>query len=208
MSRRHQGGLLVSVLMLAACTAPAPLPDFRYYALPEPTAVPAAGKPLFDVPVVIDYLRAEGVRGERPILYTSAADRIKLLQYHYQLWSEPPTTLTQQFLIRKLESARIAPLVTDQLSLRLPALRFTGDLLRFERVRNGESWSAAVELRLRAVSARGEMPLLDRAYRVEIPATDQNLESSVAAFQQALDRIGEELIEDLRALPPQPAAAG
>lgn len=207
MSRLRRGGWLPAVLFLTACTAPSPLPDFRYYALPEPTAVPAMAKPLFGFPVVIDYLRAEGVRGERPILYTSASDRIKLLQYHYQLWSEPPTTLVQQFLIRKLDGSRMAPLVTDQLSLRLAALRFTGDLLRFERVRIGEQWSAAVEVRLRALSSHGEMPLLDRAYRAEVPAADENLESSVAAFQQALDRIGDQLIDDLRALPPQPAPA-
>lgn len=204
---RQRNWWSLGILWLTACSAPQPLPDFRYYALPEPTRVEPLAQPRFDVPLVIDYLRADGVRGERPILYTSAADRIKLLQYHYQLWSEPPTTLVQQFLLRKLDSRRVAPLVTDQLTLRLPAVRITGDLLRFERARNGESWSAAVSVRLRALYDRGEMPLLDRAYSAEIPAADGNLESSVAAFQQALDHIGDDLLKDLEQIdwPPSPA---
>jgi cholesterol transport system auxiliary component len=206
--KRHRLGWLALTAWLAGCTAPQPLPDFRYYALPAPTPVAPMARPKFDVPVVVDYLRAEGVRGERPILYTSAADRIKLLQYHYQLWSEPPTTLVQQFLIQKLESSRLSPLVTDQLSLRLRAVRLTGDLLRFERTRYGESWSAAVTVRLRALHGLGEMPLLDRAYSAEVPAADGNLESSVAAFQQALDRIGDDLLKDLQKIElPQPAPA-
>lgn len=201
--------VLASAILLSGCGALEPLPDFRYYALPSHSPVQKQAEPSLPVPLVIESLRTDGVRGERPILYTSAVDRVKLLQYHYQLWSEPPTTLVQQFLLHKLGDAGIASLVTDSLSLREPAWRISGALTRFERIRSDTGWAAQVEMRLR-VSDGSTLPLLDQHFHAEVPASDENLETSIAAFSQALDQISDELLRELQRLPkvaPAPTRA-
>jgi ABC-type uncharacterized transport system auxiliary subunit len=196
--------LIVLIVLLAACAAPSPLPDFRYYTLPGPELIePVAAAPKLDLPLVVGDLRASGVRGERPILYSSSADRTRLLQYHYQLWSEPPTVLVRDSLLRTLEKSAISTLVTDRLSMREPAVRLSGELTRFDRMRSGGGWSAAVEMRLRASLGNESMPLIDRRYFAEIKASDELLENSIAAFRQALDQISAELLSDLRAVAPQ-----
>ena len=188
-------------LLLNACSAPAPLPDFRYFTLPLPAPVERVPQPLA-LPLVLEPLRASGIRGERPILYNSQADRAKLLQYHYQLWAEPPTTMVQDQLLRMLEQAQVSTLVTDRLSPRESALRVSGELLRFERQREGEVWAAQVELRLRAQADGQVRPLFERRFTARVLAPDALLESSVRAFGQALDQIGAELLQALRGLPP------
>jgi ABC-type uncharacterized transport system auxiliary subunit len=193
--------LLLLAVLLGGCAAPTLLPDFRYYTLPESSVLAAAQTPLA-LPLVIGDLRASGVRGERPILYSSSAERTRLLQYHYQLWSEPPTVLVVDSMLRGLNRAGIAPLVTDRLSMREPAVRISGELTRFDRMRKGEGWTAAVEIRLRANLANEALPLLDRRYFAEIDAADDLLESSVAAFRTALDQIQTELIIDLAKVAP------
>lgn len=199
--------LLLLVLLLGACATPTPLPDFRYYTLPAPVATESAADLVkLDLPLVVGDLRASGIRGERPILYSSSADRSRLLQYHYQLWSEPPTVLVRDSLLRTLEQSAISALVTDRLSMREPAVRLSGELTRFERMRQGEGWSAAVELRLRASLGNEAMPLLDKRYFAEIAASDELLENSIGAFRTALDQISAELLSDLRRVAPQISA--
>lgn len=188
-------------LSVVACSAPSPLPDFRYFTLPLPAEVPRSARPL-DLPLVLEPLRASGIRGERPILYSSQADRAKLLQYHYQLWSEPPTSMVQDQLLRMLEQAQVSSLVTDRLSPREAAVRLTGELLRFERQRDGEVWAAAVELRLRAQTDGHVRPLFERRFSARVVASDALLESTVRAFGSALDQVGAELLQALRELPP------
>lgn len=196
--------LLFLVLLLGACATPTPLPDFRYYTLPAPVALQSATDLVkLELPVVVGDLRSSGIRGERPILYSSSADRSRLLQYHYQLWSEPPTVLVRDSLLRTLEQSAIASLVTDRLSMRESAVRLSGELTRFERMRQGEGWSAAVELRLRASLGNEPMPLIDKRYFAEIAASDELLESSIGAFRTALDQISAELLSDLRGVAPQ-----
>lgn len=196
---------LLLALLLCSCATPTPLPDFRYYTLPASTLVHDQG-PVLALPLVIFDLRASGVRGERSILYSSSADRSRLLQYHYQLWSEPPTALVSDALLRTFHDAQIAPLVTDRLSMREPAVRLGGELTRFERMRRGEGWSAAVEIRVRVSLATRSLPLIDKRYFAEVDAQDQLLESSIHAFRVALDQISAEMLADLRSVAPEVAA--
>ncbi|MCB1636700.1 MAG: hypothetical protein KDI51_19085, partial [Xanthomonadales bacterium] len=85
--------LAVVSLLLVACSGPAPLPDFRYYRLAPPTRVEALDPPALDAPLVLNAVQADGVHGERPILYATDPDSLRIAQYHYQLWNDPPPAL-------------------------------------------------------------------------------------------------------------------
>jgi len=189
---------LLLALFLVACSAPKPLPDFRYYRLPEPVTPHTRASSPLQLPLVVESIRADGVRGERPILYSSANDALKLLQYHYQLWVDPPGSLVQRRLLDRLSEARIAPLVTDRLSPRDPLVRVTGSLRRFERVSRGAGWTVVVSMQLRAEMDGAALPLFDRRFEQTREVAD-DLGETVTAFAECIDAIALELTNQLSA---------
>jgi uncharacterized lipoprotein YmbA len=186
----------VVVVMLTACSAPKPLPDFRYYRLPEAAVAPQSVSAPLTLPIMIETLRADGVRGERPMLYANSDDSLKLLQYHYQLWVDPPGSLIQSRLIERLEQARLAPLVTARLSPRGEHIRVTGQILRFERVNQGNGWQTVVSLRLRAETNQAALPLFERTF-TRTQEVQDGLNATATAFAQDIDAIADELVQAL-----------
>ena len=132
--------------------------------------IDALPKPLLDQPLVVENFRADGVHGERPILYANDTDSVKVSQYHYQLWNDPPPMMVQRRLQELLQAARVADYVSDRLSARVPGYHLTGVVYRFERVLvAGRPTEAVFGVRLRLQAAEAAMPLIERNYLVRVP---------------------------------------
>ena len=198
MSARRNAGLLASVaaVVLAGCGAPT-VPDFTYYRLARPAALEAAPSPLFG-DVVVDVFGADGLYADQALVYALDPSAQQLRQYHYQLWTDPPTRVLQRRMIVQLRDAKIGARVTDQLPASHPALRVSGTILRFDRAPNASGgYTATVALKLRADDANGT-PIIDDYYRAELPAASGDLKSTVAAYGAALDQIYAKFYADLR----------
>lgn len=192
-----------ALLALAACSTPEAVPDFRYYRLAPAGAIEPVAKPLLDQPLVVEGFRADGVHGERPILYANDRDSLKVSQYHYQLWNDPPPVMVQRRLQELLAAARVSEYVTDRLSPRLSAYRLNAAIYRFERVLvDGQPSEAVLGLRLRLQADGASMPLIERDELVRVPVTGARVEDSAIALSAAVDQVARRLVDQLKQTKP------
>jgi len=187
---------LAATVALAACSAPT-VPDFTYYRLPRPEPLEAAPKPLYG-DIVVDVFAADGLYGDQALIYATDPGALELRQYHYQLWTDPPTRVLQRRMIEQLRKTGIAGEITDELPASHPAIRVSGIILRFDRAPNETGgFTATVALKLRADDASG-VPMLDDYYRAEKPAADTTMRATVDAYGAALDQVFAAFYADLR----------
>jgi ABC-type uncharacterized transport system auxiliary subunit len=187
---------LIATVALAACSAPT-VPDFTYYRLPRPEPLEAAPKPLFG-DIVVDVFAADGLYGDQALIYATDPAAQELRQYHYQLWTDPPTRVLQRRMIEQLRKTNVAGVITDELPASRPAIRISGIILRFDRAPNETGgFTATVALKLRADDESG-IPLLDDYYRAEKPAADTTMRATVDAYGAALDQVFAAFYADLR----------
>lgn len=192
------GAIFVVAAALAGCSVPE-IPDVTYFRLPPATPFPHADKPLSLLPIEVETFNAEGVYSEQALIYALDSGAGALRTYHYQLWSDPPTHALQTRLVSALRASGIAGLVTDRLPASTSALRIHGTIRRFERVGDGASFKAVVAIEVRIEQDEGE-PVIEQEYRAEEPAADGTLNSTVAAFGVAVDKVFAAFYRDLVAL--------
>ena len=188
---------LAAALTLSACGNVPGVPDHTYFHLSKPKALPVSDTRAFNTPIVVNLFAADGLYADRALIYALDPEGSELRQYHYQLWTDPPTRSLQRRLLIELRDAAIAPLVTDELAASQAALRIGGSILRFERVPAvGGGYFASVVLRLRVDRPDGT-PQLDEIYHADVAATDQRLGSTAVALASAVDQIFSEFHADL-----------
>lgn len=179
----------LAALLLAACSGPAPLPDFRYYRLAPPTAVERLPEAVLEAPLVLNAVQSDGVHGERPILYATDADSLRISQYHYQLWNDPPPALVLRRALHLYGERGLAPLVTERLDPRIEAYRLSSRLFRFEVIRAGVNREVVVALQLRVDRDGQQMPVLERRMELRRPASGESLIDGTRVLSEALDQV-------------------
>ena len=189
----------VAIAVLAGCAA-APVPEVAYYKMPDPR-IEAREAPAFAMPVVVDTLLADGLHGEQSILYASKPGG-SVRAYHYQRWNDPPVRLLQRRLIRMLRDGNVSPVVADRLSTSVAAVRVSGVVDRFERVRREDGWYAEVRVELRADVGTDALPAVLRSYEAAVPADSESIQSTVRAFAAATDQVLGAFVEDLAKVEP------
>ena len=186
----------LAMLALAGCGVPT-VPDFTYYRLPRPATLAQAPAQLFG-DVVVETFGADGLYADQALIYALDPGADELRQYHYQLWTDPPTRVLQRRLIEQLRHANIAAQITDELPASHPAVRIGGVILRFDRVPvAGGGYKAIVALKLRADDAGG-LPMIDDYYRAELPVGGNDIKATVDTYGAALDQIFAQFYADLR----------
>jgi uncharacterized lipoprotein YmbA len=187
---------LLAVVALCGCGSPT-VPDFTYFRLPRPQPLEVAPSPLFG-DIVVDVFGADGLYADQALIYALDPTAEQLRQYHYQLWTDPPTRVLQRRMILQLREAKVAGDVTDELPASHPAIRISGVILRFDRAPNGSGgFNATVALKLRADDIGG-LPMIDDYYRAELPTAGTDLKATVDAYGAALDQVFAEFYADLR----------
>jgi cholesterol transport system auxiliary component len=207
MTRLRTLAAALALASLAGCES-TPVPDVAHYRMPTQELVHPEGAPAFDTPFVVDVFLADGVHSEQSVLYQLTPNG-PIKAYHYQNWNDPPVRLLQRRLIRRLRNENIAELVTDRLPVSLEAVRVTGLIERFERVkREDETWAAAVRLEMRVDRGDQGLPLLLESYEVEEPADSETMQATIRAFARAVDEVNTKFVADLRELSSKGARSG
>jgi len=188
---------LLAALALAACASD-PIPEVTYFRLPPPASLQVGAAPAMEEPIVVDTFIADGLHGEQAILYQSQPGS-GIKAYHYQLWNDPPVRMLQRRLIRRLRDGGVSALVTDRLSTNLNAVRVSGVLESFERVRNGEGWDVSVAIEMRVDRGDAPLPQLLKSYNATVPAESATIQAAVRAFAIAVDQVFGEFALDLAA---------
>ncbi len=190
-------GIVLALLALNGCGT-VPLPDYRYYRPKEITAPSPLARPAIEGVLQVDGFRADGVFGERPIAYSAEAEPQRVLQYHYQLWTDPPGAILQRRFIDVLTAMRVAPSVTARASVRAEPYKLNGFIERLERVKRlSGSWEVVVKLRIRVESPHGRRPLLEQIYERKSAATGDGISECVELLGRAVDEIAESVARDL-----------
>ena len=190
-------GMVLALLALSGCGT-VPLPDYRYYRPKDISAPLALTRPAIKGVLQVDGFRADGVFGERPIAYSAEVEPQRLLQYHYQLWTDPPGAILQRRFIDVLTAMKVAPSVTARASVRAEPFKLTGFIERLERVKRvSGSWEVVVKLRIRVESPRGSLPLLEQIYERKSAAAGDGISECVELIGRAVDDIAENVARDL-----------
>lgn len=196
--------ILSMTVALAACS-PATVPDVTYFRLPPPTPLPHADKPLTSLPIEVEVFRGEGIYAEQALIYATNEHSTELRTYHYQLWGDPPSRGLQARLTKMLRDSGVSNLVTDTLPASDQALRVQGTIVRYERVQNGQTYSAHVAFDIRVEQDSGE-PVLEQTYAGDADAPDATIAGTVQAFGTAVDQAFAKFYGDLASLGKEPHA--
>ncbi len=192
--------LAVMMVVLAGCASTPGIPDTTYFRLPPRASMEALPTPLFEHPISVDTLIADGLYSDQALLYSLDPTGERVRAYHYQLWVDPPVRMLQRRLIGGLRDFNAATVVADRLPSHVERIRISGRLERFERIRRDSGWVVMVALQLRVEAPHQALPLLLQEYRAEVPADGPSVRDSVKAIGVALDRVQAGFLADLTRL--------
>jgi ABC-type uncharacterized transport system auxiliary subunit len=187
---------LVAFVLVAACAAPT-VPKEQYFRLVAAPATEKLAHPLTGI-VEAAPLGADGVTGERPLLYT-ANGGTKLEQRNYAYWTELPTAMIRDQLVAYLRSAGAADQVVPS-ELRIGALyRIQGEIKRLEQSAGDKHDTGILELELSVIDESTDQLMMSRVYRAETPAVDHSIDGAVAALNAGLQDVLKRFAADIDA---------
>jgi ABC-type uncharacterized transport system auxiliary subunit len=186
---------LCLALGLTGCFGSAPpVPKEQYFRLisssdPAPVAHPLSG--IVEVPP----LQAEGVMGERPLLFTQD-NGMKLEQRNYAYWTDPPPAMLRDQLVAVLRAAKLADQVVPS-ELRVNAeYRVEGRIKRLEQT-TGSSNGGVIALELALIDKSTDNIVASGTYEVAKSADGANIDDAVHALNAGLNEIFARFAADL-----------
>ncbi len=189
---------MLILLVLQACSSPAPLPEDRYYDL-RPRGLkpmPEAGrKPLH---LVIRRPRADALRAARNLVYSR--DGLEMRQYHHHFWADRPDRMLERALLDGLRQSGLFASV-GSLPLQTGANgELRGEILRLDRVRSGAGWKVDVALRFTYFPDRNGPPTFTRLYHKKLKTRDDGMKATIEAFNTVTGELLQALLLDLSRL--------
>ena len=182
------------MFLLAACSQP-PTPVDQFYRL-DVTA--AAKSPLkLNGIVEVERFVADGLNASRPIVFTDAGDASGLQSYHYHFWSEPPSIMLQNALVRYLRQSGVAKTVVTPAHRVEPDFIVTGKITQFEHVR-GPSPEVVATLELSVKNRTTDTLNILREYEIKSQAQNGTVRAAVTQFSRAVTGIFNAFVKDIK----------
>jgi len=173
---------LIVALALAACAAP-PVPKEQYFRLVVPGAAQKVAHPIAGVLEVVPFA-ADGVAGERPLLFTG--NGTKLEQRNYAYWTDVPVAMLRDQTIGYLRSAGVADKVVPS-ELRIGgSYRVQGDIKRLEQAVVDKKSTGIIELELSLIDEDTDALVVSKVYHAETPAADDSIDAAANALGAGL----------------------
>ena len=180
---------------LTGCFGSAPpVPKEQYFRLIAGTDPAPATHPLSGI-VEVPLFQAEGVMGERPLLFTNDGG-IKLEQRNYAYWTDPPPAMLRDQLVAFLRAAKLAGQVVPS-ELRVAAqYRIEGRIRRLEQTTGGAN-GGVVALELALIDKATDGIVASGTYEIAKGASGENIADAVHALNAALNEIFAKFAADL-----------
>jgi ABC-type uncharacterized transport system auxiliary subunit len=187
---------IVAFILVAGCMAPT-VPKEQYFRLVAAPATEPLAHPLAGI-LEASPLGADGVTGERPLLYT-ANGGVKLEQRNYAYWTELPTAMIRDQLVTYLRGAGAAEqIVASELRIGA-AYRIQGEIKRLEQSAGDKHDTGIVELELSVIDESTDQLVLSKVYHSEQPAADHSIDAAVAALNVGLQDVLKRFAADIDA---------
>lgn len=191
-----RGWIVLPILLwLYGCAPPGALPQDSFYRMSSLESVAPAGAVL-DGTLVVPRFLADGLVGERPIIYVRANSPQVLMQYSFHFWSESPTRMLQERTVEYLRRARVAPTVVTPEFRAAADYQLTGKIRRLEQIR-GSSPRAVVSLEFGLYRVRDNRLLHLDTYMQEVALDSDDVGHATSAMGSAINSILSRLTEDL-----------
>ena len=197
MSRRWALLGALATLVATGCTSDPP-PAESFYELTPSDPGRRFGTPLLDGTLVVERFDAEGVIGERALLY-KGGDGPRLQQYTYHHWTQAPAVLLRDAAITAYRRAGVATRVVSPSARLLPDYRMTGSIRRLHHRRGSPSGAAVLAVEITIPRARDGAALLLERYRDRAPVATTRIGDAVTGFRTALTVVLTRSIDDLAA---------
>ncbi|MDY0873951.1 ABC-type transport auxiliary lipoprotein family protein [Dongia rigui] len=187
--------LVTLALSLSACFGSAPpVPKEQYFRLIANSTPATAAKPVDGV-VEVPPLQAEGVMGERPLLFTKDGGQ-KLEQRNYAYWTDPPPAMLRDQIVAYLRTAKLAKDVVPS-ELRVQAqYRVEGRIKRLEQL-SGAKNAAVIALELALIDKTTDSIVASGSYEVTKEASGPDIDDAVHALNAGLNEILAKFVADL-----------
>lgn len=186
------------ILLLQACAGTGSVPEDHFYRLqPLTVTQPFANPPLTGV-LKVERMDASGVLRDRAILFSKAESPQQLQRHHYHFWLDAPTELVRMQLVQYLRDRRVAQLVAAEYIDEPGDLRLHLELRDFSRqLQPGGEVRVHIALGAVIKGRNTRTPLLVKQYRTQVTAADSHMVASIQAFEQGLEALYQELVDDL-----------
>jgi ABC-type uncharacterized transport system auxiliary subunit len=178
------GGVVVGVLLLAACAA---APEIRYFRVEYPLPGPSANSPL-PLTLGIMRLRAPEPYHQERIIYRASPYQVQY--YVRERWESPPVDMVNDRLFDQFARSGRFQRVVSWRQGEAPAYRLEPRLRRFEEVDEGDAWYGQVELEYELLDRDGRSLLREVAsqrVRVEVRNPEGTVEALSRGLRAALD---------------------
>jgi cholesterol transport system auxiliary component len=181
--------LALAAIFAGGCGAARPN---KYYQLSVPADAPAANADQFPITLLIGRMTASDLYREDQIVYSSGGESMGTYEYHR--WSEPPTEMIQEIVLRQFRaSGRFHGVYALRSDMHGDYI-LHGHLYDFKEVTaNGAVGRVAMEMELRDVKA--DTSVWTHFYSHDEPAAGNDVDSVVAA----LDKNVQQGVAEMRA---------
>jgi ABC-type uncharacterized transport system auxiliary subunit len=117
--------------------------------------------------------------------------------YEYDRWVEPPEEMVTRVITALLHASGLFRQVVTVDQVQLPAWLLSGELVRFDEVREGGRSRAECWLRVEVRRAQDERLLWTEVMRASVPLTAETPAALAQAMSQAVQQVATELIARL-----------
>jgi ABC-type uncharacterized transport system auxiliary subunit len=182
--------------LIAACMAPN-VPKEQFFRLVTTPATEKIAHPLSGI-VAAAPLSADGVTGERPLLYT-ANGGTKLEQRNYAYWTELPTAMIRDQLVTYLRAAGAGEQIVPSELRIASSYRIQGEIKRLEQSAGDKHDIGIIELELSVIDENTDQLIMSKVYHSETPAADHSIDAAVAALNAGLQDVLKRFAADIDA---------
>lgn len=174
---------IAAAALLGSCGATRPS---KYYALELPAASAAAANPL-PVTLLVGRVTAPHILRDDRIAYRSTATEIGMYEYHR--WSEPPATMIEALLQRRLRADGRYRSVQALSSNAQGDYVLRGRLHQFEEVAGGAGVSARISLEMEMFERKSGTVVWTNLFNAEEAVAGKEVPAVVDALNRASQRV-------------------
>ncbi len=148
-----------------------------------------------DTLVVLPFT-SHAIYQQRALLYAPQQSVVVLQTYYHHSWVANPGRLLQQQLIQYLRPLNVAKFVVDFRPTNVKFYTIQGQIQRFEQLKT-PARKVVVALNLQVFNPSQQL-VFSKAYQQTISQSQQDFDSMILAYQQAITAIYQQFVQDIQ----------
>jgi ABC-type uncharacterized transport system auxiliary subunit len=193
--QRGASGAILVTAAVAGCWTPE-IPTDHFYRLSFEPALTPSNTTVLNGGILVDRSVADGLIGDRAIIYVSADAPTALQAFSYHFWSAPPANMIQDLLVRCLRAGAVTDeVVTPEQRVETRYTLFS-ELQRME-MHTGPAPSVVLSLDMALRDDKQKQLLMSQTYQAEGIPADSSIGAAAEAMSGAFSTICGQLITRL-----------